>query len=80
MTTINTTEWKLIYDYQRSDDWDKKCVTVKVYNHMTMLLSQAIVVDENTKTTKKKKFKNEDCESAALRWANNICNEIMFKK
>jgi len=80
MTTINDTEWELVYDYQKTDNWDKKCVTVKIYNHATMLLSQAIVVDENTKTTKKKKFKKEDCESTALRWANNICNEIMFAK
>lgn len=80
MTTVNSPEWQLVYDFQRTDNWDKKCVTVKVYNHFRDLVSQAIVVDENTKNTKKKKFNREDCESAALRWANNICNEIMFAK
>jgi hypothetical protein len=33
-----------------------------------------------TKKTKKKLFDKETCESDAMRWANNICNEIMFAK
>ena len=77
---MNYTEWELIYDYQKTDDWDKKCVTVQVYNHIKELQSKAIVVDNITGNSKRKKFITEDCESSALRWANNISNEIMFKK
>lgn len=80
MTTLNTNEWELVYDYQKTDSWDKKSVTVKVYNHRNFNVSQAIVVNDITSNTKKKKFIREDHESAALRWANNISNEIMFSK
>ncbi len=79
-TRLSDIDWELIYDYQKSDSFDKKSVTVKVYNHNRLTVSQAIVVDEITGRTKKKKFIQEDCESAALRWANNISNEIIFTK
>lgn len=80
MTNLSNIDWELVYDYQKSDSFDKKSVTVKVYNHNSLTVSQAIVVDDITGNTKKKKFKKEDCESAALRWANNVSNEIMFSK
>jgi hypothetical protein len=80
MTTLNSTDWELVYDFQRTDSWDKKSVTVKVYNSKTNLISQAIVLDDMTKKTKKRIFRKETCESDAMRWASNICNEIMFAK
>lgn len=80
MTKISDIDWELVYDYQKTDSWDKKSVTVKVYNHRNLNVSQAIVVNDITSSTKKKKFIKEDHESAALRWANNISNEIMFSK
>jgi len=79
-TRLSDIDWELVYDYQKSDYFDKKSVTVKVYNHNRLMVSQAIVVDEITSRTKKKQFKQEDCESAALRWANNVSNEIIFAK
>lgn len=76
----NDTQWKLVYDFQRTDSWDKKSVTINVFNHVAETLSQAIVIDNITKITQGKRFDREDCESAALRWANDISNKIMFKK
>ena len=35
---------------------------------------------ERSDAYKKKLFDKETCESDAMRWANNICNEIMFAK
>lgn len=80
MKLMNDTDWEVVYDYQKTDDWDKKSVTVKVYNHTKELESKAIVINDITGEVKQKKFITEDCESAALRWANDISNKIMFKK
>ncbi len=80
MKTINDEDWELVYDFQRTDSWDKKSVTVKIYNHRTDIISQAIVLDDMTNKIKNKFFLKETCESDAMRWANNICNEIMFAK
>ena len=80
MTTLNDQDWELRYDYQKIDSWDKKCVTVKIYNHKTNLASQAIVFDEMTKKNKTKIFTKETCESDATRWANDIASKIVFAK
>ena len=73
-------DWTLVYDYQKIDNWDNQCVTVKIYNHNKDLASQAIVFDEVTKKTVKKFFTKETCESDALRWANDAANKIVYKK
>ena len=78
MTKINDIDWELVYDYQKTDSWDKKSVTVKVYNHKNLYISQAIVVNDITGNTKKKKFMREDHESAALRWANDVSLKIVY--
>ena len=36
MTKISDIDWELVYDYQKTDSWDKKSVTVKVYNHKNL--------------------------------------------
>jgi len=77
MTKISDIDWELVYDYQKTDSWDKKSVTVKVYNHKNLYISQAIVVNDITGNTKKKKFMREDHESAALRWANDVSLKIV---
>ena len=33
MTRQLDNEWTKVYDYQKTDSWDKQCVTVKIYNH-----------------------------------------------
>ena len=78
MTKISDIDWELVYDYQKTDSWDKKSVTVKVYNHRNLYISQAIVVNDITGNTKKKKFMREDHESAALRWANDVSLKIVY--
>jgi hypothetical protein len=78
MTKISDIDWELVYDYQKTDSWDKKSVTVKVYNHKNLYISQAIVVNDITGNTKKKKFMREDHESAALRWANDVSLKIVY--
>lgn len=72
--------WTMLYDYQKTDNWDKQCVTVKIYNHNVNLISQAIVFDEVTKKTTKKMFRKETCESDATRWANDVANKIVYEK
>jgi hypothetical protein len=78
MTKISDIDWELVYDYQKTDSWDKKSVTVKVYNHKNLYISQAIVVNDITGNTRKKKFMREDHESAALRWANDVSLKIVY--
>jgi len=73
-------DWTLVYDYQKTDNWDNQCVTVKIYNHNAALISQAIVFDEITKKTTKKMFRKETCESDAMRWADGIANKIVYGK
>ena len=73
-------DWTLVYDYQKTDNWDNQCVTVKIYNHNAALISQAIVFDEITKKTTKKMFRKETCESDAMRWADDIANKIVYGK
>ena len=73
-------DWTLVYDYQKTDNWDNQCVTVKIYNHNANLASQAIVFDEVTKKTMKKMFRKETCESDAMRWADDIANKIVYGK
>ena len=73
-------DWTLVYDYQKTDNWDNQCVTVKIYNHNANLASQAIVFDEVTKKTMKKMFSKETCESDALRWANDVSTKIVYGK
>lgn len=80
MKKVNNEDWELVYDFQKSDDWDRKSVTVKVYNHKTDIISQALVLDNMTGDDKSKFFLKETCESDAIRWANDICNKIMFTK
>ena len=80
MTVLNINDWELIYDYQKTDSWDKKSVTVKIYNHKKLNVSQAIIVNDITGDTKKKKFTQEDHESSALRWANDVSLKIVYKK
>ena len=80
MTRQLDNEWTKVYDYQKTDSWDKQCVTVKIYNHNAALISQAIVFDEIKKKTTKKMFRKETCESDAMRWANDIANKIVCGK
>lgn len=80
MTKLLDSEWTKIYDYQKTDNWNRQCVTVKIYNHNISLASQAIVFDEVTKKTTKKIFHKETCESDATRWANDIAYKIVSDK
>ncbi len=72
--------WELVYDYQQTDNWDNKCVTVKIYNHKISYISQAILFDDVTKKTVKKIFSKETHESDAVRWANDTSNKIVYSK
>ncbi len=78
MTRKLNEDWTLVYDYQKTDNWDNQCVTVKIYNHSTDLASQAIVFDEVTKKTIRKLFFKETCESDAARWANDVAVKIIY--
>lgn len=81
MKTINESQWELVYDYQQVDDWDKKSVTVRVWNSKVIECQSLARVDNDiTKEIKSKIFSKETCESDALRWANDISNKIMFEK
>jgi len=73
-----TEDWELVYDFQKSDSWDKKYVTVKIYTHTLETLSNALVIDNVTGKVKIKSFSNETCESDALRWANDTAAKIVY--
>ncbi len=81
----NTT---LIVDYQKVDDWERRSVTVKIYE-MGVLDKKtneywdhscwdAIVIDDTTGIAKQETFVGETGYDEAFRWSNDFALNLLY--
>lgn len=81
-------DWRLIYDYQQTDDWFKKSATIiilegdaqtnfdnKIYKDF---LHHAIVVNDKTDEQSSKTFFGESSHNDSMRWASDLSNKIVY--